>query len=120
MPGWVYSEGKASAKLKFLSKEDYKGSRVLILGGGDGALLKELLDLPSPPSHVTMIELDEAVMVGCSSYMGNICGQNLDPEHRVGTGHKVICGDAIQFMEEAKTRGENYFRILHEISIVLC
>ena len=105
--------------MKLLSKEDYKGSRVLILGGGDGALLKELLDLPSPPSHVTMIELDEAVMVGCSSYMEYVCGQHLDPEHRIGTGHKVICGDAIQFMEEAKDRGENYFRILHEMFVML-
>ena len=105
--------------MKLLSKEDYKGSRVLILGGGDGALLKELLDLPSPPSHVTMIELDEAVMVGCSSYMGSVCGQHLDPKHRIGAGHKVICGDAIQFMEESKARGENYFRILHDMFIML-
>ena len=37
---------------------------VLILGGGDGGLLKELLDLPKDqrPSFITMVDIDEVVM----------------------------------------------------------
>ena len=31
---------------------NYAGSNVLILGGGDGALLKELMELPTPPAKV--------------------------------------------------------------------
>lgn len=35
--------------------EDYKGKEILILGGGDGALLNELRK--EQPKHVTMIEV---------------------------------------------------------------
>ena len=87
---------------------NYGRSRVLILGGGDGALLKELLELPDPadrPRHVTMIELDEAVMEGCSKHMRSVCGPYLDRDNRTSENHKVICGDAIKFMQEAKAKG---------------
>lgn len=81
---------------------NYAGSNVLILGGGDGGVLKELLTLENPPNHVTMVELDEAVMTGCSKYMRSVCGKFLDEQYRLGSNYQVICGDAIQFMEKAK------------------
>lgn len=40
-------------------KEDYKGKEILILGGGDGALLNELRK--EQPKHVTMIEVIDIV-----------------------------------------------------------
>ena len=42
----------------------FQGKEVLILGGGDGGLLKELLDLPKDqrPSFITMVDIDEVVM----------------------------------------------------------
>ena len=81
---------------------NYAGSNVLILGGGDGGVLKELLTLENPPNYVTMVELDEAVMTGCSKYMRSVCGKFLDEQYRLGSNYQVICGDAIQFMEKAK------------------
>ena len=42
----------------------FQDKEVLILGGGDGGLLKELLDLPKDqrPSFITMVDIDEVVM----------------------------------------------------------
>ena len=52
--------------------DSYANSSVLILGGGDGGLLKELLELEEPPNQIIMIDLDEAVMVGCSKHMRSV------------------------------------------------
>ena len=39
---------------------------MLILGGGDGALLYELQqEKLAPPKFVTMVDIDEAVLRGC-------------------------------------------------------
>ena len=43
--------------------------RILILGGGDGGLLKELLELERPPKEVIMIELDECVLDAASKHL---------------------------------------------------
>ena len=81
--------------------DNYAGSNVLILGGGDGGVLKELLQLQRPPKNVTMIELDDAVMIGCAKHMKSVCGDFLNEGNRVGENYQVICGDAIQYMKEA-------------------
>ena len=38
------------------------------MGGGDGALIKELLSLPRPPKFVTMVDIDDVVMNACYKY----------------------------------------------------
>ena len=81
---------------------NYASSRVLILGGGDGGLLKELLELPKPPKQVIMIDLDDAVMIGCSEHMRSVSGSYMDKDKRKGSNYEVICGDAIEYMENAK------------------
>jgi len=43
---------------------------VLILGGGDGGLIKELFELgDNCPAFVTMVDIDEMVMEACSKFM---------------------------------------------------
>ena len=88
--------------LSFQLEPDYSGSQVLILGGGDGALLKELLTLPSPPEFVTMVDIDDMVMEACNEFMPSVCGKFLDKKSREGPNHKVIAGCAIKFLAEAK------------------
>ena len=83
-------------------RDSYANSSVLILGGGDGGLLKELLELKKPPKQVIMIDLDEAVMVGCSKHMRSVSGNYMDKDKRKGQNYEVICGDAILYMETAK------------------
>ena len=65
-------------------------------------MLKELLELEKPPNQVIMIDLDEAVMVGCSKHMRSVSGHYMDKEKRKGENYEVICGDAIAYMEKAK------------------
>merc|ERR1711963_1000593 len=56
--------------------QDYAKKDVLILGGGDGALLHELLK--EEPKFVTMVDIDEAVMRSCKEHMRFACGDVLD------------------------------------------
>ena len=56
--------------------EDYKDKEIVILGGGDGALLYELLK--EKPKEVIMLEIDEVVMKACAKHMRSICGDVLD------------------------------------------
>ena len=65
-------------------------------------MLKELLELEEPPNQVIMIDLDEAVMVGCSKHMRSVAGHYMDKDKRKGQNYEVICGDAIDYMEKAK------------------
>lgn len=76
----------------------------MILGGGDGGLIKELLDLEEKPAFVTMIDIDEIVMEACNQFMPKVCGPYLQKANREGQRHKVITGDAIAFMKEALVR----------------
>lgn len=66
-------------------KENYKDKDIVILGGGDGALLYELLK--EQPKNVIMLEIDETVMHACSKYMRSICGDVLD--HRSAPNYQV-------------------------------
>ena len=48
-----------------------------------------------------MIELDNDVMIGCSKYMRSVCGDYLHEQNRKGANYEVICGDALEYMENA-------------------
>ena len=82
--------------------ESYKGKEILILGGGDGGLLKELLELPEGPAFITMVEIDEMVMDACAEFMPSVCGDYLKQENWDGPNYKVVNGCAIQFMKDCQ------------------
>jgi predicted membrane-bound spermidine synthase len=65
--------------------ENYEGKDICILGGGDGALLYELLK--ENPGNVVMLEIDDIVMDACNKYMNSICGDVL--EKRKGDNYEV-------------------------------
>ena len=108
-----------------LPAEDYSDKEVLILGGGDGALIKELLDLKRPPKFVTMVDIDEMVMDACQvreknlgkpsrrwimcccwfqEFMPSVCGNYMKRENWEGPRHKIIAGCAIEFLKNAIVR----------------
>ncbi|KAL0840052.1 hypothetical protein ABMA28_015375 [Loxostege sticticalis] len=72
-------------------KENYEGKEIVILGGGDGALLYELLK--ENPKFVWMLEIDELVMNACNKHLKSICGDVL--ERRKGTNYEIIVEDCM-------------------------
>ena len=78
----------------------YKNARILILGGGDGGLLKNILDLKNvEPKEIIMVELDNLVMEACAKHMRSTCGTFLDPDKRKGINYNILTEDALKFME---------------------
>lgn len=69
-------------------KVDYTGKEICILGGGDGALLYELLK--ENPKHVVMLEIDDLVMDACNKHMSSICGDVLEIRKR--ENYEIVVG----------------------------
>ena len=70
----------------------------LILGGGEGASLRELLRVPSM-RHVTMVDIDGVVVDACRTHMPEwSAGAFEDPRA------ELIIGDALAFLEQSRER----------------
>lgn len=71
--------------------------RVLIIGGGDGGLLEEVLK--HPVEQVTMVEIDEAVIRAGREYLPAICGRAFEDPRTA-----LVIGDGIAYVDEAGGR----------------
>ncbi len=78
---------------------------VLIIGGGDGGALREVLRYKDI-KRIVHVELDESVLRASRKYLPGICGDWRDP--RV----ELIIGDGAKFLKEAKARGDQFDLIL--------
>ncbi|GAB0491141.1 hypothetical protein MMPV_007566 [Pyropia vietnamensis] len=67
----------------------------LVLGGGDGGSVRELLRWPSMTA-VTLVDIDGAVVDACRTHLRAIHGGALDGDPRV----HVVIGDAIAFVAD--------------------
>lgn len=65
--------------------------RVLVIGGGDGGCVREVLRYPEAES-VTLVEIDEMVMDCCRRFLPTIGGKLDDPrvEVRIENGEKFV------------------------------
>jgi spermidine synthase len=70
-----------------------QAKRVLIIGGGDGGLLEEVLK--HDVEHVTEVELDGGVVEVSKQYLTSICGQAYE-DPRVN----LVIGDGAKFVAE--------------------
>lgn len=71
--------------------------RVLIIGGGDGGTLEEVLK--HPVEHVTMVEIDRAVVDVSRRYLPTISGAAFD-DRRV----RLLIEDGIAFVRSTRSR----------------
>ncbi len=78
---------------------------VLIIGGGDTGLLREVQRWDFI-KRIVQVELDRAVIEACRKYLPEICGDLDDP--RV----ELIIGDGAAYVKEARGRGERFDLIL--------
>jgi spermidine synthase len=76
--------------------------RVLIIGGGDGGLLEEVLK--HKVEHVTEVELDGGVVEVAREHLSSICGQAYDDPRT-----ELVIGDGAKFVVET---GQRYDVIL--------
>ena len=88
----------------FLGMEQVPES-VLIIGGADGGVLREVLTYPEV-KRVVHVEIDEAVLRACRKYLPEVCG-NWDDE-RV----ELVIDDGARYVKEARQRGESFDCIL--------
>ena len=91
----------------------YDDVDVLILGGGDGALLAKLVTDHSP-RMVTMVELDGEVMTSVRDHMHSVTGGVLD--HHTGDNYNIITGDAVQHLEDCVKDGKQYDFIFGDLT----
>lgn len=93
-------------------KEDYAGKEICILGGGDGALLYELLK--ENPKHVVMLEIDDLVMVACNKYMNSICGDVLEARKR--DNYEIIVGDCMVWLDKYIKDGKKFDYVFGDLT----
>jgi len=92
--------------------DSYQGKNILILGGGDGALLYEILK--ENPKHVLMIDIDDAVMRGCQKHLRKACGTTLDCYKT--ENYEIIVGDAFEYLRKFISDGTKFDYVFGDLT----
>ncbi|MCK9273958.1 MAG: adenosylmethionine decarboxylase [Syntrophales bacterium] len=79
---------------------------VAILGGGDGGVLYELLKYN--PGKITLVDIDEAVVDACNTYLREICHDAFE-DKRV----EVVYDDVFRFLAQ----GRHYDAIIYDLTM---
>ncbi|CAM2096759.1 spermine synthase isoform X1 [Caretta caretta] len=95
-------------------KEDFTGKEVLILGGGDGGILYEIVKLK--PKMVTMVEIDQMVIDGCRKYMRKTCGDVLD--NLKGECYQVLIEDCVPVLKRYAKEGRMFDYVINDLTAV--
>lgn len=90
---------------------DYRDKEILILGGGDGGLLYELLK--EGPKFVTMAEIDSVVIQACRDHL-KPCGEIL--KNMEGLNYKIIVDDCMKVLRNDATAGKKYDIIFNDLT----
>ncbi|MBL8831036.1 MAG: polyamine aminopropyltransferase [Rhodospirillales bacterium] len=75
-----------------------RARRVLIVGGGDGGILREVLRHKSV-THVTMVEIDRAVVDMCLKWMPSVAGKSFADRRT-----NLLIADGAKFVAETRER----------------
>lgn len=94
--------------------ENYKDKEIVILGGGDGALLYELLK--ENPKEVLMFEIDDVVMKACSKHLRTLCGDVLDKMS--GPNYKILVSDCLAALDGYIKEGRKFDYIFGDLTDV--
>lgn len=72
--------------------------RVLIIGGGDGGILREVLKHPEV-EHVTQVEIDQSVIDMCKTYLPNHSNGAFDDPRA-----NIVIADGIEYVCETQDK----------------
>nr|XP_034307622.1 spermine synthase-like [Crassostrea gigas] len=95
-----------------MGRNEFKDKTVLILGGGDGGVLHELLK--KSPAYVLMAEIDEEVIKACNKHMKRVCGKTL--EKLDGANFKIKICDCVLELKEALNTGTAYDYVINDLT----
>ncbi|KAG3271826.1 spermine synthase [Ictidomys tridecemlineatus] len=116
----VYDEDSPYQNIKILHSKQFgnililTGKDVLILGGGDGGILCEIVKLK--PKMVTMVEIDQMVIDGCKKYMRKTCGDVLD--NLKGDCYQVLIEDCIPVLKRYAKEGREFDYVINDLTAV--
>ncbi|KAK9892484.1 hypothetical protein WA026_020474 [Henosepilachna vigintioctopunctata] len=94
--------------------ENYKHKEIIILGGGDGALLNELLK--ENPRHVIMLEIDPVVIKACAIHLRSLCGNVLDNEER--PEYTILLTDCMVALDSYIKEGRKFDYVFGDLTDV--
>lgn len=95
-------------------RENFKNRNILILGGGDGGILKELLK--QNPAYVTMVEIDQVVIDASIKHLRGICDDAMDKLE--GKNYKVIVDDCIPWLEKYVKEGTKFDYVINDLTAI--
>ncbi|XP_048577884.1 spermine synthase isoform X2 [Nematostella vectensis] len=92
--------------------EDFEDKTVLILGGGDGGIIHELLK--ENPRFITMVEIDQLVINAARKHLPGICGSTLGSLE--GPTHKIIVGDCIAYLRNCIREDRKFDYVINDLT----
>nr|CAA08901.1 spermine synthase [Tetraodon fluviatilis] len=95
-------------------KENYAGKEVLILGGGDGGILAEVVK--QKPKMITMLEIDQKVIDGCKTHMRKTCGHTLD--NLTGDCYQILVEDCVPVLKKYAQEGRTFDYVINDLTAV--
>ncbi|KAK2828599.1 hypothetical protein Q5P01_019633 [Channa striata] len=90
-------------------QEDYAGKEVLILGGGDGGILAEVVK--KKPKMITMKVID-----GCKMHMRKTCGNILD--NLKGDCYQILVEDCVPVLKKYVKEGRMFDYVINDLTAV--
>eukprot|EP00049_Salpingoeca_infusionum_P026024 m.23255 g.23255 ORF g.23255 m.23255 type:complete len:453 (+) comp8470_c0_seq1:262-1620(+) len=93
---------------------NYEGKSVLILGGGDGGILREVLK--ENPKDVVMLEIDQVVIDAAVKHLRGICGDAMDSLQ--GDNYQVLVTDCIPVLTKYIEEGRTFDVVLNDLTAI--
>uniref|UniRef100_A0A8C5EAI1 Spermine synthase n=1 Tax=Gouania willdenowi TaxID=441366 RepID=A0A8C5EAI1_GOUWI len=99
-----------------VGKRNYAGKEVLILGGGDGGILAELVK--QKPKMITMVEISFTckVIEGCRRYMRKTCGDILD--NLQGDCYQILIEDCVPLLKKYVQEGRTFDYVINDLTAI--
>ncbi|XP_060573903.1 spermine synthase-like [Ruditapes philippinarum] len=104
-----------------VNRNVYKGKTILILGGGDGGLLHELLKMS--PQYVLMVEISFVlcahrlyieVINACRKHLRGVCGDSLD--NLDGHNYKIRIENCVNVLKELAEENQKFDYVINDLS----
>ncbi|XP_039633339.1 spermine synthase isoform X1 [Perca fluviatilis] len=95
-------------------RENYAGKEVLILGGGDGGILSEMVK--QKPKMITMLDIDQKVIDACKKYMRGTCGNILD--NLKGDCYQILVEDCVPVLKKYVQEGKTFDYVINDLTAI--